>query len=153
MLYCFYENCKETQFLCGYKIQAADVFVNIVTSNTGTSIWRMAWVTTNCCLMRDKLFLNMYKMQMRTKYYIMEAVRTWKKKFQEYSLLLVAHLSMGSCSASLRSPANIMTRTTGREDHVLVQILFLFFFFIWRETPDDRLGKYWQKPTAACYYL
>jgi hypothetical protein len=35
---------------------------------------------TKCCFMSDMLLVNMYKMQMRTKYYIVESVKSLGKK-------------------------------------------------------------------------
>jgi hypothetical protein len=73
--------------------------------------------------MSDMLLLKRYKMQISTKYYINESVKTLKKRVQEYSLLLIADLSVyGKLFSALKEPRSIMTRTTGTDEHVLVQI-------------------------------
>ena len=49
----FVRKYKEKQFCCGYKILTEAVFVTQLCSIEGISVWRIVWVTTNCCFMSD----------------------------------------------------------------------------------------------------
>jgi hypothetical protein len=46
---CFYENVRKSN-CCRHNIFTEGLFVTQVSSNTGTAVWRIAWVATNCCL-------------------------------------------------------------------------------------------------------
>ena len=68
---------------------------------------------------------------MRTKYYIMESVRTWGEggspRVQFASNRRSVYVKLFS---TFKEPLNSTTRATGRDDHVIVQILFLFLEYI-----------------------
>jgi len=51
----FLRRCKDGQFCCGYNILAEGVFVAQLCCSVGIPVWRIVWVTTNCCLVSDIL--------------------------------------------------------------------------------------------------
>jgi hypothetical protein len=52
---CSYENIMRSNYFCGHHILTEGVFVTQLSCNTGISVWRIVWVTTNCCFVSDTL--------------------------------------------------------------------------------------------------
>jgi hypothetical protein len=48
----FYENTKK-HFLCEHKILTEIVFLTQLSSHARIWVWRIVWVTTNCCFISD----------------------------------------------------------------------------------------------------
>jgi hypothetical protein len=51
----FLRKYKDRQLICGHNILTQGVFVTQLSGNSGTSVWRISWVTTHCRFVSDAL--------------------------------------------------------------------------------------------------
>lgn len=49
----FYTNIMTSNFFSGHNILEKGVFVTLLSSKEGMSVWQIVWVTTNCCSISD----------------------------------------------------------------------------------------------------